>query len=96
VTERHDVCIELPPYPLEKRVPGFPGGILDRSALATRARPHVFQIRRERHIERTRHGGRKLLIALGVAPQLMVEVRGADQANVARSVKITQDQREGD
>src|SRR5438034_9210990 len=97
MTERLDVCMDLPSSALVEPVPGLSRGILDRAPLVTRARPDVLPVRDKRNIQRARHGGRKLLVALRCfIPELMVEMRGPDQTDVARGVELAQDPREGD
>ena len=96
MAQRNHVGIELPSNPLEKLVPRLPRRILERPSLLPRAHTDVLPVGHKGPLERARHGGGELLVALRVVPKLMIEVRGPDQTDLVRGVELAQDQRESD
>src|SRR5947208_3152508 len=96
MAERDHVSVGGRARSLEELVPGGPGGVLDRSPLASRSGGHIPAIHQDRTAQRLGHSAREPLIVGGGRAELMVEVDETGQAQSAGGVEITQDVRERD
>ncbi len=96
MAQRDRVRVEVHARALEEAVPRASRCILDGPPLAPGEISYVLPLDEQRLIESRRHLCAEPLIAGGGRPQLMVEMREADEANLAGQVELAQQVRERD
>ncbi len=96
VTERDRVRVEVQARALEEGMPRAMRCILDGPPLASGEISYVVPVDEQWLIEGRRHLCAEPLIARSGRPQLMVEMREADEANLAGQVELAQQVRERD